>query len=772
MHLIISLVIYIIMLHRIVCSTFPRMKSVHMAGIRTARASVPRIRPTNAIALTNVYVDPETEQLLAEEKEKVLPKYRSGQLVNIEVQKFIPVGALVKILGIADTSSAVPSYSTTSSAVTPNKYIKSKLPKPVDSKLSRQSVINEPNNEIVNGLQASVGDSVVSTVDQGLIAGEELDAYLRQRGRDVSVGDLLTAYVGRVEDDGRITVCIRPVGINRVRDVKEMVLTALRNSDTGSIPIGDKTSAEVIDSLFAGVSKRDFKSAVGILYKEKLCIPDAFTTKLSASNDDVSSVAKTNTRVNDAKKGTPSATQKPHETRTTPSSAAAGAAAATNTAQSPTAAATSSAATTTSATTTSATTTSTSEVPFVPNRIRSSILNGTFSTKDSEDNNKPKTANKSIFYANHEIVTYFITKLPLSITRDDLILHLIGRLSASIIEINAPNARARAAAAAAGNTNASDNSGSTNQTTKRRNKTRSAIPLDPALKPAMLAAVRLPRYSSGKLKGFAFVDFIVGKKVAATERLTLQSQIHLSTIKSQPIVCEESKITKSSNNRGDDISDASVIMDAMDVDDTVADDDTGHANRKNRSQKLSDDDVDEDVSKGRYATSNRAKGNFRPNTESSFHKSSTRQRSSSESRPESRGRSRSHSSRSASSPRDENNSQQREQRGQKSRSSSPSYGTKRTSNNSNSNSDSSNSNSQKKDSRPYATVTGGGDRVNRATRPSDGVNRAASNRAARPSDGDGPRTRSSSSVRNQQTDTETTSGRSRQQKPQQKRIWK
>ena len=61
-----------------------------------------------------------------------------------------------------------------------------------------------------------------------------------------------------------------------------MHLTLLNNyfETIGSIPLGDKSTPEDIGSYFHGISKKDFKNAIGSLYREGLVAQGGLITSL------------------------------------------------------------------------------------------------------------------------------------------------------------------------------------------------------------------------------------------------------------------------------------------------------------------------------------------------------------------------------------------------------------------------------------------------------------------------------------------------------------
>jgi len=79
-------------------------------------------------------------------------------------------------------------------------------------------------------------------------------------------GDRGTGFVARIREDKRIDVSLRRSGADGVADAREVILAALQE-DNGSLPLHDGSSPELIRSEL-GLSKKQFKKALGGLYKE------------------------------------------------------------------------------------------------------------------------------------------------------------------------------------------------------------------------------------------------------------------------------------------------------------------------------------------------------------------------------------------------------------------------------------------------------------------------------------------------------------------------
>lgn len=102
---------------------------------------------------------------------------------------------------------------------------------------------------------------IVDNLFHGLI-------YQNETFRPVELGVEIDAYVKRVRDDGKIDLTISPVATVRIERLAADILAKLRDNN-GKLPVSDHSPAELIQDLFQ-CSKKDFKKAVGQLYKQQL----------------------------------------------------------------------------------------------------------------------------------------------------------------------------------------------------------------------------------------------------------------------------------------------------------------------------------------------------------------------------------------------------------------------------------------------------------------------------------------------------------------------
>lgn len=109
------------------------------------------------------------------------------------------------------------------------------------------------------GYKCSIDDRYL-----GLVYRSEVPQPLR-------VGQYLKGWVKAIRDDGKVDLSITRLDSESREDLDDAILRHLRKQ--GAEPLSDKTPSEDIVRLF-GTSKKNFKRAVGRLYKERLVVID------------------------------------------------------------------------------------------------------------------------------------------------------------------------------------------------------------------------------------------------------------------------------------------------------------------------------------------------------------------------------------------------------------------------------------------------------------------------------------------------------------------
>ncbi|MCR4923119.1 MAG: S1 RNA-binding domain-containing protein [Lachnospiraceae bacterium] len=98
---------------------------------------------------------------------------------------------------------------------------------------------------------------------QGLIPAKELFSEL-------NINSIIGARVTEVREDGKLTLSIRKKAYLQMDEDAKKVYDIIKSFD-GVLPFNDKASAETIKRV-TGMSKNEFKRAVGRLYKERKII--------------------------------------------------------------------------------------------------------------------------------------------------------------------------------------------------------------------------------------------------------------------------------------------------------------------------------------------------------------------------------------------------------------------------------------------------------------------------------------------------------------------
>lgn len=113
--------------------------------------------------------------------------------------------------------------------------------------------------------------AIVDNLHRGMLYSNELYS-------PVEVEETVTAYVKRVREDGKIDLTLSDKAGRRIDGTAERILEYL--DDPARVPVGDKSDPELISRLF-GCSKRDFKQAVGHLYKSRAIVitPEGYIGK-------------------------------------------------------------------------------------------------------------------------------------------------------------------------------------------------------------------------------------------------------------------------------------------------------------------------------------------------------------------------------------------------------------------------------------------------------------------------------------------------------------
>lgn len=112
---------------------------------------------------------------------------------------------------------------------------------------------------------------IVDNLHRGIIYSNEIF-------RPIELEETVAAYVKQVREDGKIDLTLNDKAVRRQNELADRIIEYLVRPDAEKI--GDKSSPQFIEMLFS-CSKKDFKKAVGHLYRDrKIAITaDGFITK-------------------------------------------------------------------------------------------------------------------------------------------------------------------------------------------------------------------------------------------------------------------------------------------------------------------------------------------------------------------------------------------------------------------------------------------------------------------------------------------------------------
>lgn len=97
--------------------------------------------------------------------------------------------------------------------------------------------------------------------------------YKNQIYQPLSQGQKITGYVNKVRDDEKIDLLLEKPGYEKVDAISRKILDELKQN-RGFMAVSDNTSPEMINALF-GISKKNFKKAVGSLFKKRMITFDS-----------------------------------------------------------------------------------------------------------------------------------------------------------------------------------------------------------------------------------------------------------------------------------------------------------------------------------------------------------------------------------------------------------------------------------------------------------------------------------------------------------------
>ena len=97
--------------------------------------------------------------------------------------------------------------------------------------------------------------------------------YRDQLYQEIEPGQRMVGYVNKIRDDEKIDLLAEKPGYEKVDAISQKILDELKQN-RGFMAVSDKTSPDMINAMF-GISKKNFKKAIGSLYKQRLITFDS-----------------------------------------------------------------------------------------------------------------------------------------------------------------------------------------------------------------------------------------------------------------------------------------------------------------------------------------------------------------------------------------------------------------------------------------------------------------------------------------------------------------
>jgi predicted RNA-binding protein (virulence factor B family) len=104
-------------------------------------------------------------------------------------------------------------------------------------------------------------NAIINNTHWGMLYSNEVFQPLNR-------GEHIKGYISKVREDGKIDLSLYPAGFKKAKTSAELIVEYLKRND-GYMPLTDKSPADAIYETF-GISKKNFKMAVGGLYKNKV----------------------------------------------------------------------------------------------------------------------------------------------------------------------------------------------------------------------------------------------------------------------------------------------------------------------------------------------------------------------------------------------------------------------------------------------------------------------------------------------------------------------
>lgn len=134
----------------------------------------------------------------------------------------------------------------------------------VDKFLGKDPVAFKPGEEVelfIYGPCPLGFNAIINNTYWGMLYASEVFQPLNR-------GEHITGYISKVREDGKIDLSLYPAGYKKATTSADLIVEFLKRNN-GFMELTDKSPADDIYETF-GISKKNFKMALGSLYKERV----------------------------------------------------------------------------------------------------------------------------------------------------------------------------------------------------------------------------------------------------------------------------------------------------------------------------------------------------------------------------------------------------------------------------------------------------------------------------------------------------------------------
>lgn len=133
----------------------------------------------------------------------------------------------------------------------------------VDKFLGKETADWKPGDEVdlfIYGPCPLGFNAIINNSHWGMLYGSEVFQPLNR-------GELINGYISKIREDGKIDLSLYPAGYKKTETSSDLIIEYLKRNG-GYMPLTDKSPADAIYDTF-GISKKNFKMAIGSLYKNR-----------------------------------------------------------------------------------------------------------------------------------------------------------------------------------------------------------------------------------------------------------------------------------------------------------------------------------------------------------------------------------------------------------------------------------------------------------------------------------------------------------------------